>query len=124
VIFQRTLTSDEPDRAAFRSLLGHLAQHVDGADEVDCAECAELRHSYQQDMLGRRAEHLDPETEAPRYRWRRPSRWLDAFCDLPWVLVDNVGDDSDPAFMRRLYLAVFLSFGLAVALWLVAWVMR
>lgn len=61
------------------------------------------------------------------WQYKRPSRarrWLDALRDLPYALTDRIGDDGDPAFLRRLMIAAFLTFGLAVILWLLAWVTR
>ena len=61
------------------------------------------------------------------YEYKRPSRarrWLDALRDLPYALTDRIGDDEDPAFLRRLYLAIFLTFGLAVVFWAAAWALR
>jgi hypothetical protein len=63
----------------------------------------------------------------PIYQYKRPSRrlrWWNALRDLPYLLADGIGDDADPAFLRRLMLAVFLLFGLAVFFWLLAWITR
>ena len=37
---------------------------------------------------------------------------------------DAVSDDEESVFLRRLMLAIFLTFGLALVLWGLAWVMR